>query len=235
MNNQLIVATTIGSGYSNISQILRSHGAEVVTIHSRKDLASIRKATHLLLPGGADVHPQHYKQLPTYARGFDEERDWIELRLARYAIHCGLPTLGICRGLQVLAVAAGGSLFQDFAKQRSLRPHAPFGHEIATEPKSRLREWLGATWHVNSYHHQSVAKLTVDWKATAWSTPDHIVEGIEHKHKPLLGVQFHPEYVEDDRDRAGKELIWTWLEATNARTTTQARYPFTISRTQLEN
>jgi len=234
MAKQPLVALTIGSGYREICSILRATGAQVLTIHAFSERKLVRLATHLLLPGGADIHPQHYKQPVTYARGFDEERDWIELRLARYAIHSGLPTLGICRGLQVLAVAAGGTLFQDFATQRSLPPHAARGHEITTAPNSRLRSWLGARWHVNTYHHQAIAKLPADWTATAWSTPDHIVEGIEHNHKPLLGVQFHPEYVADAADRAGEALIATWLNAPTGRAGAHAHHPIYLKQSQLE-
>lgn len=215
MKTKPAVGLTIGSGYDELSRILKMYGADVLTIQNRGDLSKIRNATHLLLPGGSDIHPSFYGQTVTYARGFQAQRDWLEYQLARYAINRGMPTLGICRGLQMLIVAAGGQLLQDFATISKVAPHR-CGHEIRTTQGSALRTMLGHRLEVNSYHHQSADvagnRMPKNWRVTAYSIPDDIVEGIEHRTKPLIGVQFHPEYVIESRDPAGEALILNWLE-----------------------
>ncbi len=215
MKHKPVVGITIGSGYEELSRIINRYGADVITIQNRSDLSKIRNATHLLLPGGSDIHPSFYGQTVTYARGFQVQRDRLEYQLARYAINRGMPTLGICRGLQMLIVAAGGQLMQDFAAISQVSPHR-CGHEIRTEKGSVMRKLLGDQLEVNSYHHQSVDdtgdRIPKSWWATAYSVPDCIVEGVEHRTKPLIGVQFHPEYVIEARDAAGEVLILKWLE-----------------------
>ncbi len=211
--NKPIVAITAGSGYTEISRIMANGGAGVILIHNRGDMNKIRNATHLLLSGGADIHPSYYGQETSYARGFDVKRDWLELRLARYAINRGMPTLGICRGMQMLAVADGGALWQDFAIQTESNVHTA-QHEIRTARNSWLREVLTERCVVNSYHHQAVsaAALPKSWKATAWTISEHeIIEGMEHRSKPLVGVQFHPEFLSGN-DRAGEYLLYSWLD-----------------------
>lgn len=115
----------------------------------------------------------------------------------------------------MLIVAAGGQLLQDFATISKVAPHR-CGHEIRTTQGSVLRTLLGHRAEVNSYHHQSADvsgnRMPKNWRVTAYSIPDDIVEGIEHRTKPLIGVQFHPEYVIEARDAAGEALILNWLE-----------------------
>ena len=213
--NRPIVALTVGSGYNEICRIMTAGGANVLTIHNRGDLNKIRNATHLLLSGGSDIHPSYYGQETSYSRGFDVKRDWLELRLARYAINRGMPTLGICRGMQMLAVADGGSLWQDFAIQTESSAHAA-QHEIRTVKESWLRDILGTRCIVNSYHHQAVSALNIpkSWRATAWSIGAcEIMEGMEHRNKPLIGVQFHPEFIANEKNKAGEYLLYSWIES----------------------
>ena len=187
----------------------------MLTIHNRGDLNKIRNATHLLLSGGSDIHPSYYGQETSYSRGFDVKRDWLELRLARYAINRGMPTLGICRGMQMLAVADGGSLWQDFAIQTESSAHAA-QHEIRTVKESWLRDILGTRCIVNSYHHQAVSALNIpkSWRATAWSIGTcETMEGMEHRSKPLIGVQFHPEFIANEKNKAGEYLLYSWIES----------------------
>lgn len=212
--NRPIVALTVGSGYNEICRIMTAGGANILTIHNRGDLNKIRNATHLLLSGGADIHPSYYGQETSYSRGFDVKRDWLELRLARYAINRGMPTLGICRGMQMLAIADGGSLWQDFAIQTESIAHEP-QHEIRTAKDSWLRDILGVRCIVNSYHHQAVSALHIpkSWRATAWSISTcEIMEGMEHRSKPLIGVQFHPEFIANQKNKAGEYLLYSWIE-----------------------
>ena len=122
--------------------------------------------------------------------------------LCREALHRHLPLLGICRGLQVLNVALGGSLVQDLPSQR---PDSPICHqqtqppEVATHPvrvdaQSRFARIIGAeSLMTNSYHHQAVKQLAPGVTATAWAQ-DGIIEGVEKIDEPFcVAVQWHPE------------------------------------------
>lgn len=157
----------------------------------------------LLLTGGVDVDPAHYGDLPAPRLGrVSPERDALEIPLVRAALEAGMPVLAVCRGLQVLNVAAGGSLIQDIAGevpraikhyQQAPRWHAT--HPVEIVPGTRLSELLGAcTVQVNSFHHQAVDRVAPGFTVNAWS-PDGLIEGIElpDPERFVVGVQWHPE------------------------------------------
>lgn len=166
----------------------------------------------LILGGGPDLDPFHFGEEPLPETGrIDPERDAWELVLARVALVAEVPVLGICRGIQVLNVAAGGSLYQDIGRQvRGALKHnqdAPRWyptHGVAVQPGSRLAATLAATLaapagagplfiRVNSFHHQAVWELAPGFVASA-RAPDGVVEGIERPGATFaLGVQWHPE------------------------------------------
>ena len=155
----------------------------------------------VLLPGGLDVEPGRYGQAAHPTIRADGVLDDLELRVAAWAIDRAVPTLGICRGQQLLNVALGGSLIQDLPSEGLAHPQAPrlgprggLAHPIDVAPDSRLAEILGAaSLEVNSRHHQAVRRLGRGLRAVAWA-PDGVVEGIESVEHPwLLAVQFHPE------------------------------------------
>ncbi len=163
----------------------------------------------LLLQGGVDVHPREYgEEIASYCGEIDAARDATELRLTRWALAEHLPILAICRGIQLLNVAAGGSLYQDIAAQvpgALPHPHVkgnPYdfrAHPIEIEPASHLARALGTTrLEVNSLHHQALKQIAPGWHVTA-RAPDGIVEGIEAEdaHHFALAVQFHPEWMID--------------------------------------
>jgi putative glutamine amidotransferase len=159
----------------------------------------------LLLPGGGDIDPRYYgeEQLPVCGEP-EPERDTLELPLARLAVECGLPILGICRGIQLLNVALGGTLYQDIIAQRpAAPPHVTHdyegardvaAHSISIQPGSLLERIIGAQEHpVNSFHHQAVKDLGAGLEIIAWSE-DGIPEAMVLPGHPFaLAVQFHPE------------------------------------------
>ena len=133
--------------------------------------------------------------------GLDTFLDDPDLRVAAWALDRGVPTLGICRGQQLLNVALGGSLIQDLPSEGLIHPQAPrlgpcggLAHPIELAPGSRLAEIFGTlSVEVNSRHHQAVRRLGRGLRAVAWA-PDGVVEGVESVDHPwLLAVQFHPE------------------------------------------
>jgi putative glutamine amidotransferase len=152
----------------------------------------------LLLAGGGDVDPARYGAAAHPAQGgLDPARDELELELARAAVRLDLPVLAICRGMQVLNVALGGTLLQHLPDLPGLLEHRnkaePAGHGVRVEPGSHLAAALGRLdGQVHSDHHQAVDRLGDGLRAVAWS-PDGLVEGIERDQGWTLGVLWHPE------------------------------------------
>jgi putative glutamine amidotransferase len=153
----------------------------------------------LLLPGGVDVDPVHYGEPPHPQLGkVDSALDEAELVLARWALADNLPLLGICRGAQLLNVAAGGSLVQDIPSQwTDALVHATSAvnaHHVAIRPGNRLAEVLGVeTCMTNSRHHQAAKDLGPGFVVTA-TTSDGVIEALERVGAAFcIGVQWHPE------------------------------------------
>ena len=149
----------------------------------------------LVLSGGPDLHPSAYGAEPDPDLGPTEpDLDLWELALARRADALGLPILGICRGLQVLNVARGGSLVQDLPGHRQEESGRMTTHVVRVESGTRLAAALGDGEHaVNSFHHQAVERLGERLHPVAWS-PDGLIEGLEAADRPfVLGVQWHAE------------------------------------------
>lgn len=155
----------------------------------------------LILSGGVDVDPLLFGEEPLPNMGeICPERDKFELALTRLALAQDLPLLAICRGIQVLNIAAGGNVLQDIGaviqdpvKHNQQAPKWYGTHTINILPGSRLAELWGEKMVVNSYHHQAVGTVGEGFVVNAWSQ-DGVVEGIESlNHSFVLGVQCHPE------------------------------------------
>ena len=186
----------------------------------------------LVLTGGEDVAPWRYAESPHGALGtVNEVRDAWELALIGSARSRGLPTLAICRGIQVLNVALGGSLVQDIPSEcPQALPHAPGDgramrvHAIAVNPDSRLAKMLGAArLSVNSSHHQAVARVADGLRVTA-RAPDGIVEGVEWTRKGwwALGVQWHPEELIETPEPWDRGLFGAFARALRPRASRRA-------------
>lgn len=162
----------------------------------------LRLTDAVILTGGGDVDPFFIGEEPLPGCGeIDPERDQCEISLARLLMSSGLPVLGICRGMQVLNIAAGGDIYQDIISQRdSLIKHAQLAprwhptHYINVAEGTRLASITGGgKIRVNSFHHQAVRHIAPGFLVSARSA-DGMVEAIEHPGLPFaLGVQFHPE------------------------------------------
>jgi putative glutamine amidotransferase len=162
----------------------------------------------LMLSGGGDVDPARYDARPApETTSVREERDTAEFALLAAALSLRLPVLGICRGMQVINVARGGSLHQHLPSVVGHDGHAPvpgaFGsHAVRVAPDSRLAAILGAgSADVPTHHHQAVDRLGEGLTATAW-TEDGTIEAFEldaGESPFLLAVQWHPEAGDDPR------------------------------------
>lgn len=167
----------------------------------------------ILFAGGEDIHPKFQDEDPIPALGgVNPLRDEFEINFAKLAYnHYKKPILGICRGIQVLAVALGGKVHQDIAPIASLQhsqnsPRWSASHFINIAPDSRLVKVAGSDrMMVNSFHHQAVKEVPSGFYVAA-ETSDEIIEAIESDdvERFCLGVQWHPEetYYSDDFSKA---------------------------------
>lgn len=171
--------------------------------HSQEDVNEVMNFINgLLLTGGGDISPVYLQEPPR--KGIGEcfpERDKSEIMLTKSALRSNLPLLGICRGIQVLAVAAGGEIYQDIFSQnseamehRQTAPRQNSWHEVKISEDSVLYHLIRETKvKVNSLHHQAVCKVPLGFKLNAVAS-DGIIEGMEKLNaKFCLGVQWHPE------------------------------------------
>ncbi len=156
----------------------------------------------LLFPGGLDVEPERHTDAPRHPKVVaDDVLDAVELQVARLAVERALPTLGICRGQQLLNVALGGTLVQDIPDELGVvHPQSgtvrdTLAHRVELEAGSRLADVLGTTdLAVNSHHHQAVKEPGRGLRAVGWCPDDGVVEALESVDHPwLLCVQYHPE------------------------------------------
>jgi putative glutamine amidotransferase len=158
----------------------------------------------LVIAGGADVEPRRYgARRHPFVQAPRPDRDSLELALARASRPSGTPLLGICRGMQVMAVAEGGTLVQHLPDVLGNDSHAPvvagYGrHEVHLVPGTRIAEILGADLDVPTHHHQAVATFA-GLEPAAWAA-DRTLEALEDRSGSFrLGVQWHPEVSDDPR------------------------------------
>lgn len=180
----------------------------------------------VLFTGGGDIHPSAYGEVSRpEIKEIDPDRDRTEFKLLDRALNKGVPFFGICRGLQVVNVGLGGTLYADVASQhpRALKhdfypdwPRDHLAHQVRVEGKSRLAEVLGDTeFKVNSLHHQAVQRLAPGILVTARS-PDGLIEAIEVSDHPFgLAVQWHPEWLTPHAPM--RALFQAFVEAARAR------------------
>jgi putative glutamine amidotransferase len=167
----------------------------------------------LILSGGADIDPESQGADPhPETLGTNPDRDRFEIALARAALERGIPLLGVCRGMQILNVACGGTLDQHIPDRLGHERHRPVpgswaAHEVRIEPGSLAARATGSErLMVKSHHHQGVDAIPDAFSASAWATDDESVEAIESVNGDfVLGVLWHPE--EDTEDRVIPALV----------------------------
>jgi putative glutamine amidotransferase len=176
----------------------------------------------LLLTGGEDIDPAFYGASPSpHLYPPSRERDLFELAIFESARQRELPILGICRGIQLVNVALGGTLFQDLPSERpGPVSHDPGSardarsHDIELQPGTRVARALGGTtFSVNSFHHQAVDRLADGLVATGWSS-DGLIEAVESPENApwLLAVQWHPEEMHADARAPERGLFRALIE-----------------------
>lgn len=218
MGQKYVRALTTEGGIPWVIPLIQGDEATLRGIYDRLD--------GIFLMGGVDVDPVHYgeERLPLCGQT-DAARDWTELTLTKWALAEHKPVLGACRGIQVINVAAGGTLYQDIATQcpRAMK-HDYFPtanaytrdllvHDIETRPDSRLGRILGTDRvPVNSMHHQGIKELAPGLVGSAFA-PDGIIEGLEGNNGHfLVGVQWHPEELAE-KQQPQRRLFAAFIEA----------------------
>lgn len=181
--------------------------------HVESTLAAI---DGLLLSGGGDVGPENYNGHPELAEWVDPTRDVWEIALAREAERTSLPLLAICRGLQVVNVAFGGTLIEDIPSMapsdeihRITDERARQGHQnVHFAEGCRIANALGPDTIANSLHHQSVRDLAAGYEAVGWAS-DGIVKAFETTDPgwDMMAVQWHPEYLPQSQGPLFEALV----------------------------
>lgn len=219
---------TVQVGESYIQSVIQAGGLPVVIpvgLSSEDVQLLFSRLDGILLTGGSDIDPRRFNGAP-HPRVYDVDtrRDSLEIRLVQLAAEKGKPFLGICRGIQVINVALGGSLFTDIADQfphplkHDLFPNIPrsyLAHPISVAADSHLSQVLGGeAFEVNSLHHQGLDRLATPLRAVAYA-PDHLVEGVELPGHPFaLGVQWHPEWLQEHAPQ--RKLFLEFIKAAEA-------------------
>ena len=238
MTSSLIGITTSRSGKSNgypvftlaeayASALLQAGASPILIPISVTDEALSHILTRLdglLFSGGGDMHPHSYggEEHPRVDL-VDQDRDRGEVLLVKRALGRSLPVFGICRGLQVINVALGGTLYEDLDDQfpnalkhdyidEQARDY--LAHSIQVEPDSRLSRILGiSSLKVNSLHHQGIRRLATSLCASAFA-PDGLIEAAELLEYPFgIAVQWHPECLQDYAPM--RLLFQAFVEAAN--------------------
>ena len=188
-------------------------GRAVLITPDDPDTDVIESLDGIVFSGGGDVDPAYWGALQHPETAIDEARDTSELMLMKAAFAADLPTLGVCRGMQVMAVAAGGTLHQHLPdligheRHRAASGTDPLAadasaygrHDVVIRPGSRAHALLGAHATVNSFHHQAVDNPG-EFTAVGWCPDDRVIEIIESDSlRFALGVQWHPERTADLR------------------------------------
>jgi putative glutamine amidotransferase len=192
--------------------VIRAGGVPVllpIGMEENDSVTMLSRLQGLIVTGGPDINPARYGgSMHPSVTGVDPLRDETDIDLVKSACDLGLPLLAICRGIQVINVAFGGTLYTDVNQQQpggmyhTFYPSLPFdlqSHKVYLEKDGRVARILGRDEiEVNSLHHQGIRRLGEGLQVTA-KAPDGLVEGVEIQGHPFgLGVQWHPELMPED-------------------------------------
>jgi putative glutamine amidotransferase len=207
-----------------VDAVRRAQGMAVLLPPGEPFLADLlARLDGLILSGGSDVDPAHYGGIPRITlASFLAERDTSEIELVRHAVSEGVPTLGICRGSQVLNVALGGTLIEhlpDVVGESTIH-RTPLGdpvtHLVTVQPGSRLAAVLGKEQTEPASRHHQAAWQVAPGLAQAALAPDGTIEAVEMPGHPwFIGVQWHPELSASD-DPTQQRLFDALVEAAAA-------------------
>jgi putative glutamine amidotransferase len=219
-----------GQQFTYVEAVVRAGGVPIILplVGDTDVLQRLYKLCDgILFSGGNDIDPDLYGAVPSaHTKQVARHRDKQEAQLLKWTLKDDKPLLGICRGMQLLNVTLGGSLYQDIAADlpnaeshfielyadRDREHH--IAHQLRIKPGTKMADILGIeTLDTNAYHHQAIKHLGNGLVATAWADDD-VVEGIELPGKRfVIGVQSHPESLEADIEPHWRVLFSAFIEA----------------------
>ncbi|WP_234125017.1 gamma-glutamyl-gamma-aminobutyrate hydrolase family protein [Clostridium hydrogenum] len=179
----------------------------------------IEAVDSIIISGGFDVNPLIYDDEPSQKQGFlCPERDEYDLMVIKAAMELNKPILGICRGIQILNAALGGTLYQDLSQiegcyikhVQESRPEVA-GHSVEIVKGTKLYDILGEKIITNSFHHQAIKDLAPGFKVAARSK-DGVIEAIEKEEGFVIGIQWHPEMMARKDNKLMLNIFKTLVE-----------------------
>lgn len=184
--------------------------------HVTLSIGELSACDALVLPGGGDITPAFFGERNAGSFNIDTELDILQLQAFDYACRLSLPVLGICKGMQIINVALGGTITQDLptACYHKYQGHDQY-HITDILEGSCLHKLYGKYATVNSAHHQAVKKLGVGLQAIQWCPIDNTVEAVAHQTLPILGLQWHPERIDSQQTTLNPtsllSLLTSWI------------------------
>lgn len=181
----------INSDY--LKQIIDRNGFPLVLIDEDSLEKTLEKCDGFLIIGGDDINPKYYGENNdlNQSKDIDDFTDRVDQKIIKYAVEHKIPTLGICRGVQAMAAFLGGSLYQDIKDANLSHPSENKKHYVKRINYTKLSSLLPDSFLVNTYHHQCVKLVPKDFIVTFKN--EDVIEAMEHKTLPIIGVQWHPE------------------------------------------
>ena len=191
-----------------VRYVKRQGHAPVVTL----DLGDVARCDCLLLPGGGDITPAFFGEKNHGSRNIDTELDILQFQALDFCIKEHIPVLGICKGLQVINVGLGGTLYQHMSTAEFHQyENGDKYHDTVIDKDSWLYGLYGEHAIVNSAHHQAIRELGNGLTAIQYCPLDGCIEAVAHRELPILGVQWHPERIDKDLTTVSGEKVLAYM------------------------
>ncbi len=181
----------------NYVSYVRSAGIQPFVTQNPEELCA---CDALLLPGGGDITPAFFGETNHGSRNIDTQLDIRQMQAFSLAVKSGVPVLGVCKGLQIINVALGGTILQDLplpSLERHQYETKDKYHSTVIRPGSWLHRLYGEEAVVNSAHHQALGNLGRGLVAVQHCQEDNCIEAVSHESLPIIGVQWHPERISE--------------------------------------